>query len=106
MANKKELLLFLLDILDIIYVFLKTYRVFCFTKLTLDQLPTLNPYVWPISIFRILTNPYFTFWSNILPNIKIGSSSFDISTLVAMEFINRVLNLFLWIKVVFIENII
>jgi hypothetical protein len=41
-----------------------------------------------------------------LPNIKIGSSSFDISTLVAMEFINRVLNLFLWIKVVFIENII
>jgi hypothetical protein len=106
MNNKKEILLPILDILDILYIFIKVFRAFCFTKLTLDQLPTLNPYIWPISFFRIFTNSYFKFWSNILPNIKVGSSSFDISTLVAMEFLNRMLNIFLWIKVIFIENIV
>ena len=64
---------------------LKVYRTLCFSKITFDGLPTINPYIWPFSIFRILTQPYFKFWAKIFPTIRSGKSSFDISLILGLE---------------------
>lgn len=105
MIKKSELILKLLDLIDVFHLFVKTYRAICFTKLTLDQIPSLNPYVWPFSFVRILTNPYFKVWLQILPNIRVGSGSYDISTIIAMEVLNRLQNMIFWIKILVIESI-
>jgi hypothetical protein len=64
---------------------LKVYRTLCFSKITFDSLPTINPYIWPFSIFRVLTQPYFRFWSKIFPTIRSGKSSFDVSLIFGLE---------------------
>ena len=70
--------------------FIKFYRVLCYSKLTLTWLPTINPYVWPFSFFQLITKPYFTFWSQILPTIKLKASSFEISSLIAIEALSSI----------------
>jgi len=89
-----------------IVIFLKFYRVLCLTKLTFDGLPMINPYVWPFSVFRVLTQPYFTFCEKIMPNVRLGKSSFEISTLLglqglssAIDFLNRYLRPILYMQI-------
>jgi hypothetical protein len=48
----------------------------------------INPYVWPFSIFQVLTGPYFAFWAKILPSIKLDKSSVEISGIIALEALN------------------
>ena len=74
--------LFLLvsDLIGYTYILLKVYRILCFSKITFDQLPFLNPYKWPLSLIRIITKPYFKFWSQILPNLRLGKVSYDVSS--------------------------
>jgi hypothetical protein len=50
----------------------------------------INPYVWPFSIFHTITGPYFSFWSRVLPNIKLQQSSMEISNIIALESLNSV----------------
>jgi uncharacterized protein YggT (Ycf19 family) len=83
---------FLADLISYLYLLLKIYRVLCFSKITFDQLPVLNPYKWPFSFIRIITKPYFKFWSKLLPNLKIGSGSYDISTIVGLEMLNTLIS--------------
>jgi hypothetical protein len=45
----------------------------------------INPYNWPFSFFKIMTDPYFKFWAKILPGIKLEKRSLDISVLIAIE---------------------
>lgn len=78
----------LLNMTSYFYVFLKFYRVLCYSRMTFDWLPMINPYIWPFSIFHLLTGPYFSFWSKILPSIKIERSSIEISAIVALEVLN------------------
>lgn len=87
------------DILSILYVFLKTYRIVCFTKLTFDQLPLFNPYRWPLSIIRLLTKPYFKFWSKLIPAVKVGRGSYDISSIVGLEVLSSLSVFFFQMKI-------
>jgi uncharacterized protein YggT (Ycf19 family) len=81
----------ILSILYIFYFFLKTYKTLCYSKITLDWLPMINQYTWPFSIFRILTKPYFYFWSKYLPFLKFQKFSIDISNIFALEILNYLL---------------
>ena len=51
----------------------------------------LNPYVWPLSVIRIMTVPYFQFWSKLLPTLKFQKSSVEISGIIALEGLNAVI---------------
>jgi|APCry1669192319_1035405.scaffolds.fasta_scaffold00023_40 hypothetical protein len=77
---------------------LKVFRVLCYSKLTFDWFPLINPYIWPQSILTSLTQPYFRFWSRLLPAINFEKSSVRISSLVALEILNSLLFLFVRIS--------
>ena len=76
------------DLFGYLYVILKAYRILCYSKITFDQLPLLNPYKWPLSIFRVAANPYFKFWQNRIPQLKLGKFSYDISVILALELLS------------------
>lgn len=84
----KQVAIFLLNLTSYIYLFLKFYKVLCYSKMTFEWLPMINPYVWPFSIFQLLTTPYFAFWAKILPSIKLDKSSVEISGIIALEALN------------------
>ena len=86
------------DLLAYVYVLLKIYRILCFTKITFDQLPILNPYKWPLSFFRIITKPYFKFWSDRLPNLKLGKVSYDVSAILVLEMLSSLIYLCVQIR--------
>lgn len=81
---------FLLNLISYFYVFLKFFKVLCYSKLTFEWFPIINPYVWPFSIFQALTGPYFSFWSRVLPSVKLEKSSLEISNIIALESLNSV----------------
>lgn len=93
-TTRIESLLDLADTLAYCYILLKVFRLFCYTKITLDQLPFFNPYAWPLSPIRVVTQPYFNFWGMILPPLKIGKGSYDISIILGLEVIATMLYLF------------
>ena len=73
------------DVIAYIYTLLKIFRILCFSKITLDQLPLVNPYKWPLSFFRVVTQPYFRVWQKLLPSLKFGKVSYDVSTILGLE---------------------
>ena len=79
------LLILLSDLIAYSYTLLKIFKVLCFSKITFDQLPLLNPYKWPLSFFRVVTKPYFQFWAKLLPSLKLGKISYDVSTILGLE---------------------
>jgi uncharacterized protein YggT (Ycf19 family) len=83
--------IFLLNFISYLYILLKFYKVLCYSKMTFEWLPMINPYVWPFSIFQVLTGPYFAFWSRILPSIKLDKSSVEISGIIALEALNSLI---------------
>jgi hypothetical protein len=92
------------DSLSFFYLIIKIYRILCFTKITCDQLPLINPYRWPISFLRIVTKPYFKFWSTKLPNLKLGKVSYDVSAILGLEILGSILYLCLQLRTLsFIE---
>ena len=82
------LYIFLLNFISYIWILLKFYKVLCYSKMTFEWLPMINPYVWPFSVFHILTGPYFKFWSTRLPNVKFDKSSIEISAIIGLEALN------------------
>ncbi len=99
------LLTFLAEIFDYIYLLIKIYRILCFAKITFDQLPLYNPYKWPLSFIRILTRPYLSFWSRFLPNLRFGNMTYEIATIVALEFLACILRLSFYIRVYLFTNL-
>lgn len=93
-ANLHLLFFIYVSLNNLIFYFillLKFYCLLCFTKVTIDSLPMLNPYIWPFSVFRVLTQPYFAFWSKVLPSIKVANAGFDISIIMAIEILNLII---------------
>lgn len=82
--------IFLLNAVSYFYIFLKFFKVLCYSKMTFEWLPMINPYVWPFSIFNVLTGPYFAFWARVLPSIKFERTSVEISGIIAIEALNSV----------------
>lgn len=79
---------FLLNAVSYFYIFLKFFKVLCYSKMTFEWLPMINPYVWPFSIFNVLTGSYFAFWAKVLPSIKFERTSVEISGIIAIEALN------------------
>ena len=50
----------------------------------------INPYVWPFSFFKLVTDPYFNIWAKLLPSIKFEKRSVDISAIIALESLNTI----------------
>ena len=86
--------IFLLNFISFLYFCLKFYTVLCYTKITFEWLPMINPYAWPFSIFQVITRPYYAFWSKIMPPIKFEKSSFEVSAMVGLIALNSVSYLF------------
>lgn len=80
-----------LNLTSYLYIGLKFFKVMCYSKLTFEWLPMVNPYVWPFSMFQLLTGSYFRMWSKILPPIKFEKSSVEISAIIALEAINSII---------------
>ena len=76
---------FLINAVSYLYIVVKFYKVLCYSKMTFEWLPMINPYTWPFSVFHVLTSPYFALWSRILPTIKFEKSSVEISGIIALE---------------------
>ena len=87
----QTLSIFLLNLVAYLYLFLKFYKVLCYSKMTFEWLPMINPYVWPFSAFQVLTTPYFLFWSRIFPSIRFETSSIEISGVIALESLNSLI---------------
>ncbi len=86
-----EAAVIMLNIVSYLYIFSKIFKVMCYSKLTFEWLPLINPYVWPFSLFNAITNPYFRMWSQILPPIKFEKTSVEISAIIALEALNSVI---------------
>ena len=95
--------LFFADLISYFYLLLKVYRILCFSKLTFDQFPLINPYKWPFSFIRIVTRPYFRFWAKLLPNLKFGSGSYDISAIIGLEMLSKLLLITLQFRALSLE---
>lgn len=98
MHTTVNLLSVVADLSGYSYVLLKIYRLFCYTKLTFDQMPLFNPYRWPLSLMRVITTPYFRFWSILLPPIRLGRASYDLSAVVSLELLNSLIYFFLQLR--------
>ena len=85
------ILVLISDLVAFLYTLLKIYRILCYSKITFDQLPILNPYKWPFSFFRIITKPYFKFWGNRVPSLKLGKVSYDVSSIVGLEMLSSLI---------------
>jgi len=86
-----ELSVLLINIVSYLYILLKFYKVLCYSRMTFDWMPMINPYIWPFSFFQLMTGPYFAFWSKILPNLKLEKSSIEISGIVGLEALNALI---------------
>jgi uncharacterized protein YggT (Ycf19 family) len=86
-----SLAILLLNIISYLYISVKFFKVLCYAKLTCDWFPMLNPYNWPFSFLQTITNPYFRFWSKILPSLKFKKSSVEISGIIALEALNAII---------------
>lgn len=98
-----QLSVFLLNLISYAYILAKFYKVLCYSKMTFEWLPMINPYIWPFSVFHIVTDPYFAFWARILPNIKLDKSSVEISGIIALESLNSLIYVFIRVTTVLIE---
>jgi|APCry1669190646_1035306.scaffolds.fasta_scaffold19530_2 hypothetical protein len=83
--------LVLVNCLAYSYIFLKLFKTLCYSKMTFDWLPMINPYIWPFSLFDLVTGWYFEFWEKIFPTLKFESATFDISAIMALEAINSIM---------------
>jgi len=90
-----------LFIVYFLWYFLKVYRMICYAKLTLEWFPLINPYQWPVSMLRTLSQPYFAFWRRLFPRLKFGKTSIDIGTILSLEVLNMsLINAEGWIKLI------
>jgi uncharacterized protein YggT (Ycf19 family) len=81
---------FLVNFISYLYIAVKFFKVLCYAKLTCEWFPMLNPYNWPFSFLQTITNPYFKFWSKVLPSLKFKKSSVEISGIIALEALNAI----------------
>lgn len=98
-----HLSVFLLNLISYAYILAKFYKVICYSKMTFEWLPMINPYIWPFSVFHVITEPYFAFWAKVLPNIKLDKSSIEISGIIALESLNSLIYVFIQLTTLLIE---
>ena len=80
--------IFLVNLCAYLYVLIKFFKILCYSKMTFEWLPMVNPYVWPFSTFQVITDPYFSFWAKLLPMLKFEKSSLEVSGIIGLEALN------------------
>jgi hypothetical protein len=55
--------------------------------MTFEQMPLFNPYIWPLSVIRVYTIPYFMFWFKLIPPLRLGRYTLNISHILGIEFL-------------------
>jgi hypothetical protein len=98
-----HLSIFLLNVISYAYIMAKFFKVLCYSRMTFEWLPMINPYIWPFSFFHIITGPYFSFWSRVLPNIKLDKSSVEVSGIIALEALNSLVYFFIQLTSILIR---
>jgi hypothetical protein len=83
----------LINLVAYLYIFVKFYKVMCYSKMTFEWLPMINPYEWPFCWFQEFTQPYFFFWSQVFPSVRFKNSSIEVSGILALEGLNSVIYL-------------
>jgi hypothetical protein len=81
------------DFLLMLHSFLRLYKVICYTKILLDQIVFINPYVWPISAFKLLAEPYFKFWIRLIPERGFRRVGVNFSVIIGFEVLNIAIQL-------------
>lgn len=76
------------DFLTIIYALLRLYRIICYTKILLDQIVFINPYVWPFTAFKLLSGPYYRFWNRFFPQQAFRKYGINFSAIIGLEVLN------------------
>jgi hypothetical protein len=99
------LLEILLELINLFFILARFYKAILFTKLLFDQLPLFNPYKWPLSMIRILAEPWFSFWRKYFPPVRLGAYGFDISGLVAFEFFEFLLKFISLLKFILLNRL-
>ncbi len=84
--------------------FTRLFKVLCMTRMTIEWLPVLNPYVWPISLFYTFTNPYFRFFEKIFPTYRGTKHVVKFSHILAIDLSFRLFHYFVNF-IIFINNI-
>jgi hypothetical protein len=86
----------LLQSLSFFYGMMKFYRGLCYTKITFDWFPLIDPNWWPLAIINSLTSPYFAFWEFLIPTLRFQKSSLNISGIIALEMLSTILSYFVF----------
>jgi hypothetical protein len=91
------LVLFLVKVFLHLFFFLsialKIYRAICYTKLTIDWIPFINPYKWPASFLSTWTQPFFFEMTKYMPRISKKRRTFDLSIIIGLELLTLSLGL-------------
>jgi uncharacterized protein YggT (Ycf19 family) len=74
-----------LEILDLIVLSTKFFRVIILFRIIIDQLPLFNPYEWPLVVLYKLTRPFFKLIRKFVPPIIVGYNCFNITNLMAIS---------------------
>lgn len=82
---KKICIQILINFITFIYILVQLYKVLCYSKITFDWFPLLNPYHWPFFLFKKSTHFYFYFWSKLIPKIKLYIFTRDLSHFIAID---------------------
>ena len=90
-CNYDDVKVFFLNVFSYLYIFLKFFKLLCYARMTFDWMPMLNPFLWPFSVFHQLTRRYFYWWFTSLPLIQLQKSSFQLSSIIALEALNALL---------------
>jgi hypothetical protein len=80
-----SLLVFLSNFFACLFLLLKVFKLICYTKVTISQLPVLNPYTWPFAFPRIATRFYFRFWRRALPPVRLSGVTLNLSIFMSLE---------------------
>lgn len=100
-------LIVLIHLLCLTYGILRIFQLACYTRITIEWLPFINPYTFPFWIAFSMTDPYISAFTSSFPTLNITTGIFEISILAALELINLLLagcHSLLWLCISVLEN--
>jgi hypothetical protein len=96
-------LIFLSSFFAYIYLVIKFFKLVCYTKVAISQLPVLNPYTYPYALPRIATRFYFRFWRRTFPPIRLSGITLNLSIMVSLEVLRCLLYITRSLRIVTLE---
>jgi uncharacterized protein YggT (Ycf19 family) len=92
-ASIVQLYLMQLNLLELLALIVRFYRLLLQTRMLFEQLPLFNPYYWPLSLLFSITDGFVEFCERLMPRVKLCGITFDVSVLMGLELISLVLDI-------------